>query len=280
MIIFEGNDRYAYRDPACTLVDGVYYLFFTVSEKQNSYMYNYLAMSKSTDLKEWSKPRILTEKNLLANYTSPGNIIKKNGEYIICLCSYPLPEPYADRWYANDDARLYTIRTKDFITFSQAELLNPKGDIPPNKIGRMIDPFIVCHNGYKLFFKQNGRIAMSESRDLKNWKYIGEAEGGENACVIKQGDEFILVHSPENGIGFKRSADMKKWEDMHIVTLGQDKWEWAKGRITAGFIMEAPEDFRYKYILFFHGSRDIFPETHGNATLAMAFTNDFKNFCF
>lgn len=280
MIIFEGNDRYAYRDPACTLVDGVYYLFFTVSEKQNSYMYNYLAMSKSTDLKEWSKPRILTEKNLLANYTSPGNIIKKNGEYIICLCSYPLPEPYADRWYANDDARLYTIRTKDFITFSQAELLNPKGDIPPNKIGRMIDPFIVCHNGYKLFFKQNGRIAMSESRDFKNWKYIGEAEGGENACVIRQGDEFILVHSPENGIGFKRSADMKKWEDMHIVTLGQDKWEWAKGRITAGFIMEAPEDFRYKYILFFHGSRDIFPETHGNATLAMAFTNDFKNFCF
>ena len=191
-----------------------------------------------------------------------------------------MPEPYADRWYANDDARLYTIRTKDFITFSQAELLNPKGDIPPNKIGRMIDPFIVCHNGYKLFFKQNGRIAMSESRDFKNWKYIGEAEGGENACVIRQGDEFILVHSPENGIGFKRSADMKKWEDMHIVTLGQDKWEWAKGRITAGFIMEAPEDFRYKYILFFHGSRDIFPETHGNATLAMAFTNDFKNFCF
>ena len=83
MIIFEGNDRYAYRDPACCMVDGVYYLFFTVSEKQEGYMYNYLGMSKSTDLKQWTEPRILTEKNLKTNFTSPGNIIKKGEEYAI-----------------------------------------------------------------------------------------------------------------------------------------------------------------------------------------------------
>jgi len=54
----------------------------------------------------------------------------------------------------------------------------------------------------------------------------------------------------------------------------------AKGRITAGFVMEAPENFNCRYLLFFHGFCDVFPETHGNATLAIAFTDDFKEFCY
>ena len=50
--------------------------------------------------------------------------------------------------------------------------------------------------------------------------------------------------------------------------------------LIAAFAMKAPNDFKYKYIIFFHGSVDVFPETHGNATLASAFTNDFKKFYY
>ena len=39
MIIFNGNDKFAYRDPTCFYKDGTYYLFYTVSEKDGGYMY-------------------------------------------------------------------------------------------------------------------------------------------------------------------------------------------------------------------------------------------------
>jgi len=42
--------------------------------------------------------------------------------------------------------------------------------------------------------------------------------------------------------------------------------------------MEAPEQTGYKYVMFFHGSRNVYPETHGNASLAMVFTDDFVSF--
>ena len=36
-IIFQGNEKIAYRAPACYCYNGVYYLFFTVSEKEDGY---------------------------------------------------------------------------------------------------------------------------------------------------------------------------------------------------------------------------------------------------
>ena len=83
MIIFEGNQTFAYRDPACFRCNGVYYLFFTVSEKDNGYMYNRIAVSQSDDLTHWSQPRMLTPKDLTLNFCSPGNIIEHRGEYVL-----------------------------------------------------------------------------------------------------------------------------------------------------------------------------------------------------
>ena len=54
-IIFEGNEKIAYRDPACYCYGGEYHLFFTVSEKENGYMFNYVAHSVSSDLKSFSE---------------------------------------------------------------------------------------------------------------------------------------------------------------------------------------------------------------------------------
>ncbi len=280
MIIFKGNDKFAYRDPACFYKDGTYYLFYTISEKDGEYMLNRIAVSESRDLKSWTEPKFITERNRFTNYCSPGNVIEKNGEYIICLTSYPMSAPFKERWWAEDSARLFTMSTKDFKAYTNPKLLNPKTGVDEEDIGRMIDPFIIKKDGYfHIFFKQNG-VSFSRSEDLENWEFLGNTQGGENACVIEQNGEYILIHSPENGIGFAKSKDLQNWEDFGFTTLKQNEWNWSQGRLTAAFAMKAPNDFKYKYIIFFHGSVDVFPETHGNATLASAFTNDFKKFYY
>lgn len=280
MIIFRGNDKYAYRDPACYFYKGKCHLFFTVSEKDNGYMYNRIGHSASSDLKQWSKPEIITVKDKALNFSSPGNIIKYNDEYIMCICSYPMPRPFGEYPYADETARLYTIKTKDFKSFDTPKLLNPKGHMQVSELGRMIDPYIIKKEGlYYLFFKQNG-VSLSSSVNITDWKYIGNAEGGENACVIKYNGGYLLIHSPENGIAFSMSENLRDWKEYSHTTLKQSEWNWAKGRLTAAFAAELPSGVKYKYIMFFHGSEDVYPETHGNATLAAAFTNDFKNYVY
>lgn len=278
MILFHGNDRFAYRDPTCCEYNGTYYLFFTVSEKDGRYMYNRIGMSKSKDLRAWSEPVLLTQKDYRLNYCSPGNVIERDGEFILCFNSYPMPFPFAERSAADETARLFTMRTRDFFHFTEPELLNPKTGTPVEEIGRMIDPYILeCGDGYRVFFKQNG-VSFSQSDDLERWEFLGNTGGGENVCVLKQGDGYLLIHSPQNGIAFSRSKDLSNWEESHCTTLGQNRWEWAEGRITAGFAMEAPERTGHRYVMFFHGSRNVYPETHGNASLAMVYTDDFKVF--
>lgn len=54
----------------------------------------------------------------------------------------------------------------------------------------------------------------------------------------------------------KRSSDLVHWKDVPgLITLGQGKWEWAKGRLTAGFLLDARSVPGIgKFVLFFHGS--------------------------
>ena len=279
-IIFKGSEQNAYRDPACYYYNGEYHLFFTVSEKENGYMYNRVGHAVSTDLISFSEPELITVKDCTQNYCSPGNVIKRDDEYLICVTSYPMRVPYFVRGYADESARLFFIKTKDFKTFSSPERIYPKGKEVANE-GRMIDPYVLEKDGeYLLFFKQNG-VSVSKSDDLREWSFIGAVDGGENACVIEENGRYILIHSPENGIGIKESYDLKTWQDMGVYTLEQNKWEFASGRLTAAFAMRTPTDSQYQYIVFFHGSRaDSSPETHGAASLAFAHTNDFKTYHF
>ena len=282
--IFTGNKTYAYRDPACIYARGMYNLFFTLSQKENGYMYNFVAMSQSRDLKNWSEPRILTPKDKSLNFTSPGSILKVGDEYVITVCSYPMPKPYAEYPYADDSARIYTMRTKDFVEFTYPQIIMAKADTSVAEMGRMIDAFIFEDKDedgrYHMFFKQDGKIAVSHSDNLADWNFEGVADGGENPCVIVKDNFYYLIYSPnEDGIAFKRSCDLKTWEDMGVTTLARESWHFASGRITAGFAMEAPCHTGYRYILFFHGSvADSHPETHGEASVAFVFTDDFQNF--
>ena len=275
--IFPGDGVTAYRDPAAVCCGNRLILFFTVSVKKDGYMYNRVGMSETEDLRHWSPVKLITEENLYTNYCSPGCVVKDGEEYVLCITSYPMPFPFAERSWADDTARLYTMRTRDFVTFSAPELIRAKGDnVRPEDMGRMIDPFLIKDGSgtWQLFYKQNG-VSRSHSDDLKHWSYDGRTDGGENACVIEENGEYILFHSPANGIGMKRSKDLVNWTDCGVTTLFQDEWDWADGRLTAGFVMRAPDRVGHRYLMFFHGSRKSeTPETHGGASLGMVVSDD------
>lgn len=281
-IILKGNNVFAYRDPACYYKDGVFYLFYTVAVKEDGYLYEYVGMSESRDLINWGNQRILTPKNLEENYCSPGNVIKYNDEFRICFSSYPIKDTYEKCWCGDENARLYIMRTKDFITFSKPEPIMVKEGVELKDMGRMIDPFIledrIEEGKYWIFYKQDG-INISYSYDMENWTYFGKIDGGENVCVVDTDDGYLMLHSPETGFGIKVSDNLTDWIDKSTIFAKKTDWEWADGRITAAFAMKAPENIKHKYIMFFHGSKkDAIPETHGNASIAYLFTDDFETF--
>jgi len=256
-IIFKGDAVTAYRDLAAVYHDGVFRLFFTmVRKEEDGNVYLYTAVSKSSDLASWTPPRILTPRDRSLNYSSPGNVVRFGQEWVLCLQTYPRPK---GEKFGNETARIWTMRSKDLETWGRPELLRVKGpDVPQEKMGRMIDPFLLQDKDdpgkWWCFYKQNG-VSMSWSRDLAAWTYAGRTGGGENPCVIVDGGEYVLFHSPGNGIGVKRSRDLKEWRDAGLLVLGQKDWPWAKGRLTAGFVLDLRREPRIgKAVMFFHGS--------------------------
>lgn len=149
-------------------------------------------------------------------------------------------------------------------------------------MGRMIDPYLVEdreESGKWWCFFDDDAANMSYSHDLKNWNYVGRIDSGENACVLVDGDEYVLFHSPRNGMGMKRSKDMKVWRDVGgLITLGQRDWIWAQGRLTAGFVMDLKKQPGIgRYLMFFHGSSGPglrMHGAHGHASLALAWSDD------
>lgn len=261
-ILLRGNDRAAYRDPAALYHDGTFHLFSTlVRTEADRRIYSYTVHSTSRDLGSWSEPRIITPRGQDLNYCSPGNVIRFQGEWVLCLQTYPRPDYHRGdrlRW-ATGDARIFTMRSKDLREWGQPQLLRVKGaDVPRENMGRMIDPYLVRDTSdpgtWWCFYKQRG-VSMSSSRDLANWVYAGHTPSGENVCILVQGDEYVLLHSPGNGIGMKRSKDLKAWRDVGgLITLGQKDWPWAETRLTAGFVLDLRREPRVgKYLMFFHG---------------------------
>ncbi len=261
-IIFKGDDSTAYRDPAILYHEDVFYLFFTLVKTQNGRIYSYTAESHSRDLKNWSPERILTPQDQTLNFSSPGNIIRHNNEWVLCLQTYPRPDHTVDQGvrYGSRDARLYTLRSKDLNNWGEPEIMKVKGpEVDVADMGRMIDPYLLEDKNEKgkwwCFYKQNG-VSMSYSYDLENWTFYGHTESGENVCVLNENDEYILFHSPPNGIAIKRSSNLTDWSDWGIlITLGQKEWNWARGRITAGTVINLKDkEGLGKYVMFFHGS--------------------------
>ncbi|HPJ60775.1 MAG TPA: hypothetical protein PLQ06_13665 [Bacteroidales bacterium] len=285
-VIFRGDSITAYRDPAILFHKGIYHLFFTLVETEaDGLVFSYTAKSVSRNLRKWSSPVKLTPRDQNLNFCSPGNVIRFGDEWILCLQTYPRPglrntDPVR---YGDQSARVFIMRSNDLETWSQPEILMVKGSgVSVSDMGRMIDPYLLedkTEKGkYWCFYKQRG-VSMSFSYDLMNWTFNGFTDAGENVTVLIENDEYLMFHSPSNGIGMKRSPDLKNWTDTGIlITLGQDQWEWARGRITAGTVVNLKDEKRIAgYLMFFHGSGPL-KENQGdfdrNASIGIAWSRD------
>jgi len=261
-ILLEGDDNNAYRDPAVLYHDGVFHLFCTwVQTDPDGRIYSYTVQTESSDFCSWTEPRIITPKGQLLNYSSPGNVVRFQDEWILCLQTYPRPgyKRGGKLLWADQTARLFVMRSKDLKNWSEPELLRVKGqDVSEADMGRMIDPYLLQDKDdpgkWWCFFKQNG-VSYSWSRDLRNWTYAGHTQSGENVCVLVEGGEYVLFHSPHNGIGILRTKDLKTWkQEGQLITLGQENWPWAENRLTAGFVLDLRTEPGVEgYLLFFHG---------------------------
>ena len=44
--------------------------------------------------------------------------------------------------------------------------------------------------------------------------YFNRIAAGENVCILTADrDDYLMFHSPKNGIGMKRSRDLKNWDE-------------------------------------------------------------------
>jgi len=282
-VFLPGNATTAYRDPAGYYHDGTFRVFHTlVRIEPDGRHFLHTAVTSSRDLSHWTPPRLLTPRDQDLNYSSPGNVIRHGNVWRLCLQTYPTPR---NDTYGNETARLFTMQSHDLETWSPPELLPVKGPhVPVSEMGRMIDPYLVEDRRERgkwwCFYKQNG-LSMSYTRDFVTWHWFGNIDAGENPCVLADRDGYAVFHSPENGIGIKRSPDLSVWQDGPLEFLGQRDWPWARGRLTAAHVLDLRgEPSVGKYIMFFHGStvaglrrRSL----HGEASLGLAWSDDLQN---
>ena len=287
-VLFYGDEKTAYRDPAVLFYNDQFFLFFTLVKTINGEIYSFTATSKSYDLINWSQVKILTPRDQNLNFCSPGNIVKYDGKWLLCLQTYPRPGYIqGDKVrYGSDDSRIFIMESKDLENWTYPKLLKVKGStIREDKMGRMIDPYLIEDKDEKgkwwCFYKQNG-VSMSYTYDFLNWTFYGNTKSGENVCVLKDESEYVMFHSPSNGIGIKRSSNLKDWSSFGgLITLGQKEWDWAKGRLTAGAVVDLRNIKRIeKYIMFFHGSgpnRESEGDFDKNSSIGIAWSDDLIN---
>ena len=278
-LLIRGDATHAYRDPAVIFRDGVFHIFMTLVETEaDGGVYMYVAKTETRDLREFTPVRKLTVRDRSKNYSSPGNIVELDGRYLMCLQTYCREN---GEKYGNDGCRIYFSESSDLDVWSEPYAVRLKGDTPIGELGRMIDPYLIYDEAqgiWNCFYKQDG-VSRSVSRDLSHFEYAGHFDGGENVCILKADDGYLMLHSPRNGIGLKFSRDLSSWEDVgRPLTFGQAEWSWARGRLTAGAVTEVGEGDDRVYLLFFHGTgpedeRVIF-DTH--ASIGVAWSYDLK----
>lgn len=294
----QGDEDTAFRDPTVLYHDGTFYLYYSlVRREENDRFYWYLGLSTSQDFVSWTTPQILTPKSFDLNYSSPGNVFSHNGRWYITIQTLPTPEKFrenpgvvfpskGDPFHVTGDqnSRIWLLSSDDLIIWSDPRLLRVFGpEVDRQNMGRIIDPYILQDKDdpdwwWCLYKPKQEGMGLSKSRDLEHWQPVQKIACGENVCVTLQNDEYVLFHSPVNGIGEMRSPDLLHWRDIGLHTLGQHEWPWAQKRLTAGFVC----DFRHVdligcYIMLFHASSkdwDKNRNAHGHCSLGMAWSAD------
>jgi len=139
--IFKGDETIGYRDPAAWYEDGVFHLFITVCDPSVPRMT--IGHSTSRNLVDWSPIEQILPMDKRFNWSSPGSIVKDGDERVLCFQSYPMPQATPKKvTFGDDTSRLYTIRTKDFKTWTKPELIMVKGPaqtLTPDQLRAVID---------------------------------------------------------------------------------------------------------------------------------------------
>lgn len=275
-LLIPGGDRIAFRDPAVLYHDGLFHLWMTMVETEDDDgVYMYLAHTSSADLRSWSPPEKLTARDRRRNHSSPGNVVRFDGRWRICFQSYCREN---GEKYGNANSRIFFSDSDDLVRWTEPEPVLLHGELPLSEQGRMIDPYLVYDEDRALwfcFFKQNG-ISYSTSPDMRIWTYGGHMDGGENVSILRTADGWTMIHSPHNGLGVKTSKDLLHWTDTgRLLTFGQNEWEWAKGRLTAGCLLPFDDGL----LMFFHGSgpQDESVDFDVHAGIGAAWSKDGEN---
>ena len=131
----------------------------------------------------------------------------------------------------------------DLIHWRSPEIMLVRGpDVPVAEMERMIDAYLFQDKDddrkWWCFYKDKGHpdrpgiapdgrtrplrgvVGMAYTYDLRTWRYHGFFQAWENVCVLVDGDEYVLLHSPRNGIGLKRSQDLAHWQPGGGVDIG------------------------------------------------------------
>ena len=279
-VFLAGDATIAYRDPCGHYHDGVFRVWHTqVHGEAGGDWVAATGVVESRDLANWTQPRVISPLDRRLNYSSPGNVIRYDGRWVMCLQTYPTPDGGR---IGDETARVFAMCSDDLVEWDEPELIAVKGpDVARVDMGRMIDPYLIEDKDepgkWWCFYKQNG-ASMSWSTDLERWTYTGRVDAGENVCLLIEEDDYVLFHSPKNGVGIKRSPDLRNWTDHGLLTLGQADWPWAQGRLTAGHVLDLRDEPAVgKYVMFFHGSSPegcALQETHGHSSLALAWSDD------
>jgi hypothetical protein len=283
-ILLRGDAHTAYRDPAVFYHDGTFYFYFTkVETEADGKIFLYLGMTTSRDLHNFTPVCKLSPRDQSLNFSSPGNVVRHQGKFYLCCQTYCREN---GEKYGNANSRIWLRESSDLLHWGEPQLMHVKGDeVPSEQMGRMIDPYLIQKpdGEWFCFFKQNG-VSFSRSRDLLHWEFCGSIECGENVCVVKDGAVYRMWHSPHNGIGEMISHDLLHWRDTgKLITLGQEYWPWAQGRLTAGFVLDLRNiEAVGKALLFFHGTGPEDEEVIFDqyACIGFAWSDDLQNWQF
>ena len=146
------------------------------------------------------------------NWSSPGNIVEDGDERVPCFQKYPTPDATPTKVaFADDTARLYTIRTKDFKTWTKPELIMVKGpNVSEAEMWRMIDAYLVKGTDglWWCFYKQqqdkSGRFSEKARMGCEGCREVrhvlprfGSAEGDRWRLLQKLFHRYCVVQRPE-----------------------------------------------------------------------------------
>ena len=275
----------AARDPALIYESGIWRCFHTCAVRHGDRYDAFLDVATSQDMVTWSTPERLTTSSL--NFSSPGNIIHANDQWVLCVQSYPI-EP--GQVWGSEASRLWLMRSDDLVHWSEPEPLHPPGcQARWTNSHRQIDPYLVYHdNRYWCFYKTSGQLGLLVSDDLQNWQEASpdrpvlgahQTPDGvtvENPCVIRTGDTFVLFFAPcrkGRGIGVAYSNNLLDWRDAHYLSFPD--LPWADGGPTAAMVIDARPEFGH-WLMAFHGDRHDDDHRH-SAAIGLAWSDDLEH---